>query len=417
MLKIVRPICCGIDVHKKFVVATIGTTNHSGVTDYVTRQFSTFTSDLIKLRSWLLEHDCRDVCMESTGKYWIPVFNILESECSVFVANPKYVKGIRGKKTDKKDALWLCDLHKHNLAPNSFIPPLPIRQIRDLMRYRFKLTNIASGEKNRVQNSLTVSNIMLSSVVSDTLGKSSTKILRHLLKDTEDTSFDVLPLLHPSMHGKAEVISQSIQGTLTPPQADKIELCLKHLDSVKSLKSDIEDILLKLAAPYFTQLELLLTMPGIKNVFTAIGIIGEIGVDMTIFPTAKHLCSWAGLVPQNNESAGKKKSVRVSRAGVYIKPLLVQCAHAVVRSKECPYFAFKYERLKQRRGAKKAILAIARMLLTCIYHILAKNEPFDEALYRVADPMPAGRNQPIDLAQAIALLESMGATITMPGST
>jgi len=153
MLKIVHKICCGIDVHKKFVVATVGITNKQGVTDYETRTFQTFTENLVQLREWLAEKNCVEVCMESTGKYWIPIFNILEDTCRVFVANPKYVKGIRGKKTDKRDSLWLCDLHKHGLVQNSFIPPWRIRQIRDLMRYRYKRTNFKSSEKNRAQNS------------------------------------------------------------------------------------------------------------------------------------------------------------------------------------------------------------------------------------------------------------------------
>ncbi len=154
MLKIVYPICGGIDVHKKFVVATVGTTNKSGVTEYQTRQFSTFTEDLHHLLDWLKSQSCINVCMESTGKYWHPVFNILEDYCDVLVANPKYVKGIRGKKTDKKDSVWLCDLHKHGLVPASFIPPLLIRQIRDLMRYRYKLINFKSSELNCIYHML-----------------------------------------------------------------------------------------------------------------------------------------------------------------------------------------------------------------------------------------------------------------------
>lgn len=226
MLKIVHSICCGIDVHKKFVVATIGSTNQLGTTEYKTKRFSTFTEDLISLRDWLILYNCKEVCMESTGKYWIPVFNILEVSCRVFVANSKYVKGIRGKKTDTKDSVWLCDLHKHGLVQNSFIPPLEIRQIRDLMRYRVKLTNFASSEKNRIQNSLTVSNIMLSSVVSDTFGKSSMKIIDHILKNPEGMDFDFKPMLHGSLRSKADDIGKSINGTLTKPQADKMTACL-----------------------------------------------------------------------------------------------------------------------------------------------------------------------------------------------
>lgn len=416
MLRIVHRICCGIDVHKKFVVATIGTTNQAGTTEYKTKQFYTFTEDLQKLREWLNQHNCQEVCMESTGKYWIPVFNILETECNVFVANPKYVKGIRGKKTDKKDSIWLCDLHKHGLVPNSFIPPLIIRQIRDLMRYRTKLTNFKSSEKNRIQNSLTVSNIMLSSVVSDTFGKSSMRIINHILEDPEDKDFDVVPMLHSSMKKNAEDIAKSINGNLTKPQAEKMAVCLSHLQSIEKLKMEIESAVLKLIEPYQEQISLILTVPGIKDVYTAIAIIGEIGVDMSVFQSSRHLCSWAGLTPQNNESAGKKKSVRVSRAGAYIKPLLVQCANAAIKSKDCSYFRLRYEQIKQRRGHKKAIIAIAHMLLNCIYHMLFKNESFDYKMYRietVSKPKPSPKFTP---EQAILLLESLGAQIILPAA-
>jgi len=383
MLKILFPICCGIDVHKRFVVATIGTTNKSGVTDYQTRQFSTFTESLLQLLDWLKAHSCVHVCMESTGKYWHPVFNILEDYCDVIVANPKYVKGIRGKKTDKKDSIWLCDLHKHGLVPSSFIPPLSIRQIRDLMRYRFKLINFKSSEKNRIQNSLTVSNIMISSVVSDTFGVSSMKIINHILDNPGDKDFEVTSMLHGSMQDKAETIAKSINGNLTKPQADKMRVCLHHLENIEKHITDIERVVLGLAQPYLPQIEIILSLPSIKDVFTAIAIIGEIGCDMAVFNSSKHLCSWAGVTPQNNESAGKKKSVRISRAGVYIKPLLVQCANAAIKSKKCPYFKNSYDQIKKRRGHKKAIIAIAHTLLNCIYHMLDRNEPFNYDLYKI----------------------------------
>lgn len=408
MLKIVFPICCGIDVHKKFVVATVGITNESGVTDYQTKQFSTFTEDLQHLLNWLKSKSCIHVCMESTGKYWHPVFNILEHYCTVVVANPKYVKGIRGKKTDKKDSIWLCDLHKHGLVPNSFIPPLPIRQIRDLMRYRYKLINFKSSEKNRIQNSLTVSNIMISSVVSDTFGVSSMKIINHILENPDDKDFDVSPMLHVSMQDKAETITKSINGNLTKPQADKMRVCLGHFDNIEKHIADIETAVLGLVQPYMTQIEIILSLPSIKDVFTAIAVIGEIGCDMSAFQSPKHLCSWAGLTPQNNESAGKKKSVRVSRAGVYIKPLLVQCANAAIKSKKCTYFKVRYDQIKKRRGHKKAIIAIAHMLLNCIYNMLDKNEPFNYDLYKT-DFKPKQTYAPqITEEMAIRYLQTLG---------
>jgi len=414
LLKIVRKICCGIDIHKKFVVATIGATNDAGVTDYQTKQFPTFTDELINLRNWLIANNCRDICMESTGKYWIPVFNVLEDECTVFVANPKYVRGIRGNKTDKRDALWLCDLHKHGLTRNSFIPPKLIRQIRDLMRYRFKLTNNASSEKNRAQNCLTVSNNMLSSVVSDTFGKSARSIIDKILSNPEDTDFDVAPLMHRHMKATPEEISRAINGTMDDSQATKLQICLDHLDDISKYKSEIEAKAIELAQPYQRQHDILLSLPGISDSLTAIAIIGEIGVDMSAFLSVRHFCSWAGVVPANNESAGKKKSVQCARAGVYIKPLMVQVAHAAIKSKKCPYFSVRYNQIARRRGKKKAIVAIAHMLLVCIYHMLARNEEFNPELYTLPENQNPKRNSTFTADEARKFLEKLGATVVMP---
>lgn len=324
-LKIVYQICCGIDVHKTFVVACIASTNKQGVTIYKRHRFSTFTQGLKELLQWLLDNHCKDVCMESTGKYWIPIYNVLEKDCNIVLAHPKYVKAIRGKKTDKKDAKWIADLFKHDLVAGSFMPPADIRQLRDLMRYRFKLTCFMSSEKNRLQNCLTVSNIQLASVVSDTFGKSSQRILDKILENPDDTSFDIEPLIHGSMKKKLPELELAIDGFITPEQAGKLKVIKKHFEDLESRKAELEKLILALASPYQQELDLILTAPSFKNKFTAIGIISEIGVNMEAFPSAKHLCSWAGLTPTNNESAGKKKSVRVSKAGCYIKPLLVYC--------------------------------------------------------------------------------------------
>lgn len=346
--------------------------------------------------------------MESTGKYWHPVFNVLEHDCEIVVANPKYVKGIRGKKTDKKDSIWLCDLHKHGLFPSSFIPPLPIRQIRDLMRYRGKLISFKSSEKNRVQNSLTVSNIMISSVVSDTFGVSSMKIIHRILDHPSDTDFDVSPMLHGKMKNKTDTIVKSIDGNLTKPQADKMQVCFDHIDNIGKHIADIESAVLKLAQPYMPQIELILSLPGIKDVFTAIAIIGEIGTDMSTFLSYKHLCSWAGLTPQNNESAGKKKSVRVSRAGVYIQAFtgsMCQCRHS---KQKMSLFQNHYNQIKKRRGHKKAIIAVAHKLLICIYHMIDKNEPFNAEVYNT-DSKPKPSYAPhITEDMAIRYLETLG---------
>jgi len=410
MLKIVYPICCGIDVHKKFLVACIASTNASGITTYKSSHFPTFTSSLRKLSEWLLSNSCTNVCMESTGKYWIPVYNILEATCEITLAHPKYVKAIRGKKTDKKDAKWIADLFKHDLVAGSFIPPPDIRQMRDLMRYRNKLTNFSSSEKNRIQNCLTVSNIQLASVVSDTFGKSSMKIIDHLLENPDDKDFDFVPLLHPSMLGKVDDIRLALDGSITPEQQQKMNIILDHYNELGTCKSKLESVILSLSEPYSSQRYVVSTVPGFKNPFSAIAIISEIGAEMSVFPTAKHLCSWAGLTPQNNESAGKKHSVRISRAGVYIKPLLVQIANAVVTSDKHPEIKGRYMSIKKRRGHKRAIIAIARMLLTAIYHMLKTGEIYNAELYKKADIIPTNRD--VSVEQAVYILQRQGYTVS-----
>ena len=405
-LKIVYKTCCGIDVHKTFVVACIATTNSKGVTVYKSHRFSTYTKGLKELSQWLLDNNCKDVCMESTGKYWIPIFNVLEPSSNITLAHPKYVKAIRGKKTDKKDAKWIADLFKHDLVAASFMPPADIRQLRDLMRYRFKLTCFMSSEKNRFQNCLTVSNIQLGNVVSDTFGKSSQKILDKILENPLNKSFDIESLIHSSMKKKIPELELAVDGYITPEQAAKLKIIKSHCENLKNRKAELESILLNLAKPYQNEIDLILTAPSFKNTFTAIAIISEIGVNMDVFPTAKHLCSWAGLTPTNNESAGKKKSVRVSKAGCYIKPLLVQCASAIVKSKNHPEIVNRFLRIKKRRGYKKAIIAIARMLLTALYNMLKKKEPYNAELYKKSDGFPADRE--ITIEQAILIAQNHG---------
>lgn len=409
MLKIVYRICCGLDVHKSFVVACIATTNTQGVTTYKSKRFSTFTGDLRRLARWLAEHDCQDVCMESTGKYWIPIYNILETSCNVVLAHPKYVKGIRGKKTDKKDAKWIADIFKHDLVTSSFIPPADIRQLRDLVRYHSKLTSYTTGEKNRAQNCLTVSNMKLDDVFSDVFGKAASAITERLLESNEP--FDVTPYLTKNLKASPEEIQRAVDGEMCAEQAEKLRIIRSHKESLDLCKLNLESLILSVAQKYLPQLDLVSTVPGIQA-FSAIAVIGEIGVDMSVFPTSKHLCSWAGLTPQNNESAGKKKTTRISRAGAYIKPLLVQCANAAVKSNKHPEVKSRYQRLKKRRGHKKAIIAIARMLLTAIYNILKKSEPYNPELYRQSDKPPKHREIPVD--QAIFILQRQGYLITPP---
>ncbi len=414
MLKIVYPICCGVDVHKRFIVATIASTNDENITSYLTKRFDTYTEDLVTFKDWLLEHNCKDVCMESTGKYYIPVYNILEDYVHVTVANPKYVKAIRGKKTDKKDSIWIADLFKHDLVPGSYIPPKPIRMLRELFRYRFKLVNNRTSERNRLQNCLTVSNIQLASVLTDMAGKSAQAIINYI---TTCEIFDpeyCKSLLQKSAKKKADDVIKSIVGySISNEQSTKIDVCTKHQNDLDTHIKAIQDKLYELAKPYEKQVNHICTCPGFRK-DSAIYTIAEIGVDMTAFKSAKHLCSWAGLTPQNNESAGKKKSVHISRAGVYLKPLLVECANNAIKDKNNTYFKVKYDRIKKRRGHKRAIVAIARMMLTCVYHMLLKDEDFNPCDFNYSDipeeVLENHKQKYID--NAIFLLQKQGFTIT-----
>ena len=336
---------------------------------------------------------------------------LLEASCTIVLAHPKYVKAIRGKKTDKKDAKWIADIFKHDLVSGSFIPPADIRQLRDLMRYHWKLTNFTTGEKNRAQNCLTVSNIKLDDVFSDVFGKAASAITTRLLESSEP--FDVTPYLTKNIKAPVEKIQAAVDGEICAEQAEKLRIIRSHMDALELCKLNLQSLILTTAEKYLPQINIVATAPGIQA-FSAIAIISEIGVDMSVFPTSKHLCSWAGLTPQNNESAGKKKTTRISRAGAYIKPLLVQCALCAIRAKQFPEVRRRYLALKKRRGHKKAIIAIARMLLTAVYNMLKKNEPYDPELYRKADRPPVHRE--VSLEEAIYIIQRQGYLVTVPST-
>lgn len=412
MLRIVYPICCGLDVHRDFVYACIASTDIHGITSYKSHRFSTFTKGLKELLTWLLQNNCKDVCMESTGKYWIPVYNILETGCKIVLAHPKYVKAIRGKKTDKKDAKWIADLFKHDLISGSFIPPADIRQLRDLVRYQTKLTAFTTGEKNRALNCLTVSNLKLDSVFTDVFGKASSNIISHILDHPSEKITDVSAFRTKAMKATDEEVLDAIDGEICPEQAEKLRIIREHMKSIDNCKANLLSLILEISEKYLPQINLISTVPGF-TAFSAISVIAEIGVDMSVFPSSKHLCSWAGLTPINDQSAGKKKTTRIGRAGAYIKPLLIQCALAAVKSKKnFPEIVNRYSALKKRRGNKKAIIAIARVLLTIIYNVLKKNEPYNPLLYRKAEIPPEHRS--VSVNEAIFILQRQGYLISVP---
>lgn len=406
-MRIVRPICCGADIHKDLIVATIATTNQDGITEYIQSSFSSQNFDLIRLKAWLIEHHCFEIAMESTGKYWIPVFNVLEDEIKVFVVHPKYTKAIKGKKTDKKDSKWIADLFKHDLLKFSFIPPKEIRELRELSRYRIKLIAMRSSERNRYQNSMTISNIGLASILSDPFGKSSRAVMKEVIRSSSVTEEKISKLLERNARKKVKEVLQSLDGShIESDQRLKMNIASQHMDQIDSHVRRLETEMAIRCIPHATLINLLLDIPGISYL-SAMTIIAEIGTDMSVFETSKQLSCWAGLAPANNESASKKKSVRISKAGSYLKPLLVQCALAAINSKSNPYYRIKYNRIKKRRGHKKAIIAIARMILVNIYHILSTGEVYSPCdMEQIINPKPVKKVMTIQ--NAIEFLQSQG---------
>ena len=415
-MKVTFQTCCGVDVHKSFLVATIIKTSSSIEPSYQKRRFSTFNNSILEFKKWLLENECLYVCMESTGKYWIPVFNLLEDEINVTIANPKWVKAVKGNKDDTKDSKWIGDLFRLGLVRGSYIPCKKIRILREFTRYRYKLVSCRSSEKNRYQNALTVCNVALDSVVSDIFGKSSTSIIDYLLEQS-GTSIDhevIASKLLKRLKAKEDAVIESIEGyQMTDSQKYRMHLIRAHMDYITAAINDVDSEIESLIASdpdYENAIELLCTIPGVKY-DNAITIISEIGIDMSQFCSSKRLCCWAGLTPGSNESAGKKKSVRITRAGVYLKPALVQCAHAAVKSDKSPYYKKKYESLVKRRGKKRAIIAIARMILTAIFQMLTTGETWNPCdLYKIDMPealLEKQKQKAIKQAQKLLIREDL----------
>ena len=376
-MEVIYKKACGVDVHKSFIVAVICDSN-SIEPKYLRKRFSTFNNSLIEFRNWLLENDCQNVCMESTGKYYVPVYNALEGHISnVVVANPKWVKCIKGEKDDNKDAKWIADLFKLGIVRHSFIPTKDIRVLRELTRYLYKLTNMRSSEKNRFTNALTVGNCKLDMVFSDIFGKSSSAIINTILSQNDFEDKDILANVDGRCKSSHEDILNAVNGiSFVYAQKQRMMVIQEHIDYLDKSITKIREIIDILIKPYEGYINFLCTIPGVDRK-SAITIISEIGTDMSQFSSHYRLASWAGLAPGCNESAGKKKSVKISRAGVYLKPALVEVAHAAVTDKNCTYYANKYNVLSKRRGKKRAIIAIARKILVAIYHMLLTGEVFN----------------------------------------
>lgn len=410
-----RPICGSIDVHKDILMAAVCETDPETLkATFFVRKFTTMNSDIRIMAIWLKEHGVQDVCMESTGKYWIPVFNILEQNgIKPILTHPKYVKQAKGQKTDFRDAIHMASMFRMDLVVASFIPPADIRDLRELCRYRLKLTYMRTSEKNRFQNSMTISKVRLDSVFTDPFGKSASAIMGYLIStDPEQVSDDdILALICRRRNVKAsdEEILDSIHGyEFIGVQRDKLQIIGLHISQIEECIAMIDNKLEYYRQKYAGIIRHLTTMIGITPM-SALYILGEIGTDMSVWRDDASLACWAGLSPANNASAGKKKSTKVGDGGHYLKPLLVQCALAAVKStKKDPYFHNKYETLKKRRGHKKAIIAIARKMLVAIYHMIREDADF-HPIDQEEIIQDTRKTKGLDLNNVIAFLKEQGA--------
>ncbi len=366
---------CGLDVHQATVVACLLIVFKNGKVHKQMRTFGTTSRELLALREWLLSEGCTHLAMESTGVYWKPVYAILEGALEIVVANAQHVKKVPGRKTDVKDAEWIADLLCHGLLRSSFVPPQPIRDLRDLTRYRRKLVESQAAERNRLLKLLETANIKLASVATDVFGVSGRLMLQALVEG-KTTPQQMAELAKGRLRKKIPELEPALEGKLEEHHRFLVGLQLRRLQAAEEDLAALEQCIQENLKPYAAQLALLREIPGVDWTLAAV-IIAELGVDMSVFHSVSQLASWAGVCPGSNESAGKRKSSRIPKGNVYLKTALVEAAHAAAKAKGT-YLRDKFYRLKARRGYKRAAVAVAHKILVAIYHMLSQEVSYNE---------------------------------------
>ncbi len=373
-MEVMYPRCAGLDVHKDVVVACARVAVDGRVTQEV-RSFATTTKALCELSSWLEEQRCTHVLMEATGVYWKPVWHMLEGTFELVLANAQHIRNVPGRKSDVNDATWLSDLLAHGLVRASFVPPTPIQEVRDLTRTRKQLAREVIQHTNRIEKVLEDTNIKIASAISDVLGKSGRAILNALVAGETDPE-KLLALCSGRLKASRKVLIEALRGRVTDHHRFLLKLHLGQVDLLQQGMRDLEARMGESLEPFRHHIENLTTIPGISDVSAHV-IAGEVGLDMSRFPTAGNLISWAGLCPHLDESAGKHRSTRIRKGAPWLKTTLVSAAWAAVKTKGT-YLQAQFRRLRARSGAKKAIIAVAASMLTAAYHILRDGVPYKD---------------------------------------
>ena len=374
-MEITYPRCAGLDVHSATVAVCRRILGPGGELQEEVRTFGTVTAELISLSDWLAEGGVTIVAMESTGVFWKPIWNILEGHFEILLVNAKHIKQVPGRKTDVKDCQWIAQLLHHGLLRGSFVPPSPVREIRDLTRHRAKLVGERTSVANRIHKTLEDANLKLGTVASDILGVSGRSMLRALVEGEEDPE-RLAAMAQGRLRSKKAQLRLALEGRITPHHRFMLETLLSHLQFLESQIARLDQRIEELMRPFQEAVRLLPTIPGVQQ-RTAENVLAETGFDMSPFPSADHIASWAGICPGNNESAGKRRSGNTPKGNVWLRRALCEAAWAASRTKNT-YLSAMYRRLASRRGKKRAIVAVAHAILTAIYHMLRRSMTYQD---------------------------------------
>ncbi|AFC28183.1 transposase IS116/IS110/IS902 family protein [Paenibacillus mucilaginosus 3016] len=393
---------CGLDVHKKSITACIVTPEGKEI-----KTFRTHTVFLLELIDWIKEHRCTHVAMESTGVFWKPIVNLLEAEQIEFlVVNAQHMKAVPGRKTDVKDAEWIADLLRHGLLKASFIPDRNQRELRELVRYRRSLIQERAREHNRIQKVLEGANIKLASVVSDIMGVSSRDMLEAMVNGETDPE-KLAGFARRTMKKKKEELELALRGNMTAHQRLILKSMLTHIDFLNEQISELDMEVAKRLDPFQQDLDRLDTIPGVAR-RTAEQILAEIGTDIASrFPSAPHLCSWIGLVPGHNESAGKRKPSKTRKGNKYLRSALIEASHSIRGSNN--YLGAQYRRIAARKGGHRAAVAVAHSIMTIAYHLITRQEDYTD----LGSDYFEKRKQDAIVRQTVRKLENLGYSVTL----
>lgn len=405
-MQVVYARCAGIDVHKKTVVVTVMLTAESGRMAQETRTFATMTAELLALDTWLEEQGVTHVAMESTGVYWYPVYNLLEQDRTILLVNPQHIKAVPGRKTDVKDSEWLADLLRHGLLKASFVPPQPIRELRELTRYRKSLVQAHTQEVNRLQKVLESANIKLAAVATDILGVSGREMLNALIAG-EESEAEMAERARGRLRARIPELQQALQGRVTPHHRVLLRCLLQHIDFLDTAIEQVQQEIETHLQPYAEAMALLQTIPGIHAV-TAEAILAEIGPDMSRFPSAKHLASWAGVCPGNKQSGGRRLRAGITHGSPWLRGALGEVVWAVSHSKSS-YLAAQFARIARRRGKFKAVMAVAHTILVIIYAVLRDHTPYTDLGPDYFDRLDQARVE----RHHVRRLEALGYSVTL----